>query len=200
MELKSLGEIINLEFDVVIVLANEMDANGVLNEESIARVKKAVEVYKKCNVSYLVTCGWAYRSDSKIRIGDALKNYAVINCGIFPENVLVEGFSRDTVGDAFFTKKNLILPFSWKQICIVTSDYHVARTEKIFKFIFGGKYTVNVQGAKSTPSLHALENEKKSIVAFKKTFTGIKPGDDFAIHARMRSEHPYYNGQEYERI
>jgi len=200
MELEILREMDNLEFDVVIVLANEMDANGNLNEESIARVKKAVEVYKKCNASYLVTCGWAYRSDCKIRIGDALKNYAVINCGIFSDNVLVEGFSRDTVGDAFFTKKNLALQYSWRQICIVTSDYHVTRTEKIFKFIYGSKYILNVQGSKSTPDLYALENETKSLKAFKKTFIGIKSGDDCAIHARLRSEHPFYNGQEYEKI
>ena len=36
--------------DAIIVLANHMDANGVLNIESIARAKKAVEIFNEKNI------------------------------------------------------------------------------------------------------------------------------------------------------
>jgi len=192
--------IINLDCDAVIVLANEMDASGVLNEESSSRLKKAVDIYKSCNASYLVTCGWAYRPDSEIRVGDALRDYAVKYCGVSPRNILVEGLSRDTVGDAFFTKRNLALPYLWRRICVVTSDYHVARTKKIFEFIYGNEYSIFIEGAELTSDLSKVENELKSTRAFEKTFMGIESGDDDSIYIRIRGQHPYYNGSIYNKI
>ena len=129
--------------DAIIVLANHMDANGVLNLESIARAKKAVEIFNEKNIPYLVTSGWAYRKDSEIKIADAFKHYLVKNLHVNPKKILTELNSRDTVGDAFFTKINLAVPLSWKKICVVTSNYDVERANEIFNLIYGNKFLIN---------------------------------------------------------
>ena len=61
--------------DAVIVLANLMDADGVLNEESQLRAAMAVDVFLAKQARNLVTCGWAYREDL---ISQLLMHFAVI--------------------------------------------------------------------------------------------------------------------------
>ena len=102
--------------DAVIVLANQMDENGLLNSESKARANKAVEILNEREISHIVTCGWAYRNDSDIKIADAFKSYIVNSLGVNPSKVITELNSRDTVGDAYFTKINLALSLDWKNL------------------------------------------------------------------------------------
>ena len=67
-----------IKIDAIIVLANKMDQNGLLNSESMARAKKAVEIFNERGISNIVTCGWAYRDDSDIKIADAFKSRFII--------------------------------------------------------------------------------------------------------------------------
>lgn len=187
-------------FDAVIVLANLMDINGNLNFESAARAKKAVELFNTENIPHLVTCGWAYRQDSKIIIAEAFKHYISNELGIDSKYIITEHNSRDTVGDAYFTKINISAPRSWKKLLVITSDYHVERTKEIFGFIYGPEYTIEVIGAHVTHNNSAMDNELKSTEAFRENFLGINKGDDMQILNRLRERHPYYNGKIYEKI
>jgi uncharacterized SAM-binding protein YcdF (DUF218 family) len=186
--------------DVVIVLANQMDINGVLNLESKARAEKAVVLLKEQEIPKIVTCGWAYRSDSNIRIADAFKTYIVDNLGINPQKIITEINSRDTVGDAYFTKINLALALGWKKIWVVTSDYHVPRAQEIFNFIYGTDFEIAVIGAAVSKDDSILRNEVASTHAFRQTFLGVEIGNHSQIIARLRERHPFYNGQVYSRI
>lgn len=186
--------------DAVIVLANHMDTKGVLNKESSARVKKAVEVFNATKSKNLVTCGWAYRPDCDIAIADAFKSTLISKFKINPQSIITEINSRDTVGDAFFTKINHAIPRSWRHLCIVTSDYHVKRTEKIFKFIYGPSYCIEVYGAQVGFQIKAIIDEQKSLEAFYETFKGVMSGCDSLILERMRIFHPFYNGLIYKKI
>jgi uncharacterized SAM-binding protein YcdF (DUF218 family) len=186
--------------DAVIVLANLMDTQGQLYAESAARARLAVDIFKHTQAAYLVTCGWAYRDDSDIIIADAFKTHITTQFGLAPEMVIAEPNSRDTVGDAYFTKVNLAIPNAWKRICVVTSDYHVARTREIFEFVYGGDFTVEVLGA-AAPALNtAAGNEHQSTLAFRTTFAGVERGHTEQILRALRERHPFYNGQIYEKI
>lgn len=186
--------------DAVIVLANQMDENGLLNSESKARANKAVEILYEREISHIVTCGWAYRNDSDIKIADAFKSYIVNSLGVNPSKVITELNSRDTVGDAYFTKINLALPLDWKSLCVVTSDYHVKRTKEIFSFIYGNDFSVEVYGASVVHDSSILSNELVSTYSFRDTFFGITKGNNSEILNRLRERHPFYNGQVYNKI
>jgi len=189
-----------IKADAVIVLANQMDKKGLLNFESIARANKAVELFNELKIPNIVTCGWAYRKDSEIKIADAFKAYIVNSLGVNSNKVIAELNSRDTVGDAYFTKINLALILNWRKLCVVTSDYHVARTQEIFNFIYGNNFLVEVFGASIIHDNSILNRELASTEAFRKTFSGISMGDDIRILECLRERHPYYNGQVYSRI
>ena len=160
--------------DAVIVLANQMDINGNLNFESIARAELAVKILNDGDIPYIVTCGWAYREDSEIKIANAFKRYLVHQLGVNSNKILTEINSRDTVGDAFFTKSNLANLLSWRKICVVTSNYHVKRTSEIFNFIYGYDFSIKVCGADVDFNGSTLDNEIASIKVFRETFLGIE--------------------------
>jgi uncharacterized SAM-binding protein YcdF (DUF218 family) len=186
-------------YDAVIVLANEMDANGVLNKESAVRANLAAKLADELQIPFVVTCGWAYRKDSVIKIADAFKSY-LVNIGLESERIITEVNSRDTVGDAVFTRSNVVELMGFTKICIVTSNYHVARTRKIFDFVYGAKFYLSVEAAEVEFSGSILNKEIESQLSFEKTFEGIQSGDLEQIMYVLRKSHPFYNGMIYPEI
>ncbi len=182
------------EADALIVLANLMDQQGNLNPLSRARMDAAVDAFLAKRAPHIITTGWAYRGDSDIIIAHAMRDYAVHHRGVAPEHILCEPHARDTVGDAVFTKRNLVNAAGWQRLLVVTSDYHAARTREIFAFIYGPGYSISVLGSPDDKGESAVDDERNSLAAFHTTFANITPGDDAAIYERMLAHHPFYNG------
>jgi hypothetical protein len=118
--------------------------------------------------------------------------------GIPKSKIISETTSRDTVGDAVFTKRNLANPRNWQSIIVVTSAYHTDRTREIFSFIYGRP--IDVVSAASDDTLSLRASEAKSSEVFRGTFSGVMPGDDAAIFDRLTSSHPFYNGKVYPQL
>ena len=116
-------------YDCIIVLAHEMTKNGDLKEESVSRIKYACKLHEFNKKSHLITLGWDYRKDSTDFIAHRMKEFA-INQGIPCHKISAEINSRDTVGDAFFSKINHVEKHNFKNIIVITSSYHVNRTKK----------------------------------------------------------------------
>lgn len=188
------------KYHAIIVLANLMDKDGVLNEESKGRMNLAIARYKAGDAPYIITTGWEYRDDSDIKIADSMRNYAVVEHNVDGDSVICDYMARDTVGDAIFTKANIVIPHEWTKLLVVTTDYHTKRTEEIFRFVYGKVYDIKVIGAVSNISNGLENNEKTSLDAFHNTFKGIDSGDDRAIFKRLTSEHPFYNGKIYPKV
>ena len=189
-----------MEYSVIIVLANLMDINGVLNDESSDRMDLAISKYKESKAPFIITCGWNYRSDTSIKIADAMKEYAVNTGNIPSANVLTELNSRDTVGDAIFTKNNFAIQKGLKKLLIITSDYHSSRVKEIFSFIYGKEYEIDVKGAYTSYCKDKQEGERKSLLAFYETFKNVEAGDNIKINKCLSSIHPFYNGDIYSKI
>ena len=185
-------------FDAVISLANLMEADGTLNTETAERLSTAVQIYNAGRAALIVTCGWNYRPDSQVCIADAMVDHGVRKLGVPATAFLTETTSRDTVGDAVFSKRNLFDKLKWKNVAVVTSAYHAARTKEIFSFVYGRPIEVFPAASDQSESLRLREEE--SLAAFRATFNGIEKGDDEAIFARLVRRHPFYNGDIYPQI
>lgn len=181
-------------YSAIIVLGNRMNKEGQLNIESSSRMNLAIEIFHENQEPHIVTCGWAYRADSPIALADAMKNYAIKMGKITPELILTEKNSRDTVGDAIFTKNNISKIKGWRNIIVVTSDYHVSRAHIIFNYVYGGNYNIKIIGATTGIDKEQSRDENGSLMAFYETFDGIEAGNDVLIHERLCKEHPFYNG------
>jgi len=181
--------------DAIIVLAHLMDEFGNLNNETRSRLSTAYDLLMTGEAPFIVPCGWAYREDSNICIADAMATHAERIMGIPEGMIITETASRDTVGDAVFTKRNLANPRNWRNIVVVTSAYHAERTREIFSFVYGWPVPVVPAPSDDTPESRAAE--ARSVAAFRRTFAGISPGDDAAIFERLATRHPFYNGDVY---
>jgi hypothetical protein len=67
----------------------------------------------------------------------------LINNGIPPKHILVETCSYDTIGNAFFARVIHVEPRRFRKLLIITSEFHMPRTDSIFKWIFSLKPIVD---------------------------------------------------------
>lgn len=177
-----------------------MSQDGKLNQESTNRVELAIDHFAEGAAPFLITCGWDYRKDSTIAISQALADYAIESGKVTSHSILRANQSRDTVGDAFYSKQIANSQKGWSDFLIVTSDYHVNRTREIFQFVFGPRYKTDVIGSITEPNDQQKSGEVNSLSAFRKTFKGIQPGDDESIYRRLCEDHPFYNGDIHPKI
>lgn len=173
-----------------------MDRNGELNIESKKRVDELSNAIKGLKNQDIIFCGWAYRKDSNITIASAQKKYFELDQAHEHNIHLIEN-SKDTVGDAVFSRKFIDNLPSIKKVNVVTSDYHTARTSRIFNFVFGKNYQINMISAPSDLSKDNTNSEKESLQKFAETFSGVQEGEIEKIISRMCKKHPFYNGDVY---
>ena len=187
-------------YSAIIVLGNLMSKYGELNNESKGRMDLAIDHFYNGNASRIVTCGWPYRKDSNIAICDAMRQYAIKIRDVPSDAIITTAKSRDTVGDAVFSKRLLKSKNDESNFLIVTSDYHVSRTSEIFSFIYGRQYRLKVVGSPTEQTKNLIDSEKRSLIVFRNTFYGIIPGDDESIYQRLCEDHPFYNGVSHPKI
>ena len=182
-------------YDAIIVLSNLMDGESNLNLESKNRANLAFEIWNQQNcIPKLITMGWAYRNDTNVPISKSMANYLVDKLNVPKEQILSDVLSRDTVGDAFFSRYNFEKFFLKKKIIIITSDYHEKRAHSIFKFIYGENYKIHFSVIETDLKKSKQKDETDSLDQFSNTFNGIKSGDMNKIQNILLQNHPLYNG------
>jgi DUF218 domain len=61
----------------------------------------------------------------------------LVNHGINPEAILCETSSYDTVGNAYFSRVIHVEPRGFRKLHIITSAFHMPRTQAIFEWLYG---------------------------------------------------------------
>ena len=137
----------------------------------------------------------------------AMKEYAE-TLGVDNKQIFLEEDSKDTLGNAYFTKINILEPKQWKDVIVVTSDFHLERTKYIFDFILGPDYKVEYvltdTGLSKEKDIELKKQEDKTIKVLKE-FIGsdVTLGDTEAIGKILFSKHPGYSDNpefSYERL
>jgi uncharacterized SAM-binding protein YcdF (DUF218 family) len=123
------------------------------------------------------------------RAGHAARSSPKLQDRIFYENQSV-----DTIGNAWYAKRDCLEPLGITSCIVVTSDYHIQRAETIFRWILGPQYTVECAEARSQLS----DEERARRDRFEASVTdyvrehlvrAIPAGDDEQIRAYMEGEH-----------
>ncbi len=179
-------------FEAIIVLSHEMDFNGKLNQESSLRADKAKNIFRENRNSKIITCGWNYLQGCSIKLSQAVENYINIKHKISLKSLIQEPNSRDTVGDAVFTRRNIVDKKKFKKLAIVSSLYHLPRVREIFEFVYGDSYDLNFFCSDFTSSKNYREKEQSSLNDFRNTFSNIEKGNIIKIYKRLINHHPLY--------
>lgn len=186
----------------IVILPHLMETNGVLDEQTISRINHSIKIFKEGDYDFFITSGWDYRKDSEQKIGEVMTEYLVKNFGIDQKKILTDTYSRDTVGDAFFIREQFVIPMNILNLTVVTSDWHVNRTKKIFNKFFQKKIFIKLIGVSTSLKNDDLivKKEKLSMGSFFKTFENVNLSDSNEVILTLREKHPLYNGDANEKI
>lgn len=139
------GGMCSTKFDAVIVPGGGLEPGTNLPNSWVrARLDAAIKLAPDTRYFIVLSRGTTHRPpelDSRgfpITEAAASAKYLLANSAgtIEPERVLLENSSLDTIGNAFFTRVFHCEPMQLKRICVITSAFHMPRTQAIFDWVF----------------------------------------------------------------
>jgi hypothetical protein len=128
-------------FDAVITPGGGLWEGGRLPPWVANRLDKALEVAQGARIITL-SAGTPHKPPPLDGAGSPiLESVAeavyLRNRGYPPELLLIENASYDTIGNAYFARVMHVDPAGLRRLCIITSHFHMPRTEVVFRWIFG---------------------------------------------------------------
>lgn len=127
--------------DAIVVLGGGLTAEGGIPGWGQQRLKKALQIYKQPGGPCPILClggGTPHKpavlseSGHVIHEGSAYAAY-LLNKGVPAKHLLKEVSSYDTVGNAYFSLVIHALPAGWRRLAVITSDFHMPRSQSIFQ-------------------------------------------------------------------
>ena len=183
--------------DAIVVLGGGVEPDGSLPVVARTRVERAVEIFGGGIAPRIVLsgrCGLGASEPARTEAA-AMADYAR-DLGVPGDALLLEDESKDTLGNAYFTRKRFLEPNGWSSIRVVTSDFHLSRAAWVFRKILGGSYDFSFVSAASGLSPRALIDraldECRILIFLNEWLQALEEGDDQAITRLMAQEHPGY--------
>jgi len=128
-------------YDAILIPGGGVRERGILPPWVTPRFDRALELAGgACFVP--LSSGTTYRPPphdprgfpiSEARAGAAY----LISRGVHPRNILMEESSLDTIGNAWFSRIINVIPRGFERLLVITSAFHMPRTEAIFRWIYG---------------------------------------------------------------
>ena len=189
---------IGTEYDCLLTLGFLLEPNGELTSTLQARVSRAIDHRLAGRAPKLVMSGGRAENEP-CASAEAMRDFAV-NAGVSPADILMQGDSLDTVGEAIFCRLLLPSHLLGKDVLIVTSEFHADRAKAIFEFVFGDDFCVHVDRVPNGPAIEtkSTEEETRSMERFQQLFKGIASGDLTAIADQFWRSHSLYQGPDFD--
>lgn len=163
------------KFDYIVVLGFLTDPRNRLYRILISRLDKAAELYKKGSADMIVVTGGGRMKGAMGTEAHVMKRY-LVKKGIRPNSILMEHESRNTIGNAFFTKRMIDGRSRSPSLIVVTNDFHMPRSRFIFRKIFGNNRKISFVESRTWDAKvlrRAVAYERESIKDTRKYLNGI---------------------------
>ncbi len=184
--------------DAIIVLGYELTSNGELETVSKGSVKKAISLYKAGVAPRIIFSGSRrYSSKRLFKTSEArqMMKFA-LSLGVPKKAILIEDEAKDTIGNAYFTMIRHLEPNNWKNIVVVSSDFHMPRVEYIFNKFLGNKYSVSFVSSNSGLSAADYQDkwfeDQEITLRCHQWLEGIPDGDLPLLTDFITKRHPAY--------
>ncbi len=177
-----------------ILLGCGVTRRGKLPKEALKRVKKALLLLEKGEIDNLVLSGKFGSEEKPVSEAELYKEY-LLERKVNKKKLFLEEESRDTIGNAVYSKKKILENDLSKNIVVITSNYHLKRALMIFKYVFGKSF--NVEGVPAQvfithrflKKLGEFEKREADLVLLYKA----RKGDHLEIESIIRKHIPFYN-------
>ncbi len=141
-----------LKYDAVIIPGGGLDRRtGNPQPWVTARLDAALKLDKVTQFFIVLSRGTPHRAPPLDNAGFPVDESAssaryLIEKGVAPRRILLDTWSLDTIGNAFFTRAMIANPLQLRKLCVVTSAFHMPRTRAIFAWVFsldGGTFATD---------------------------------------------------------
>ena len=189
--------------DAILVLGGGVRENGQLPPWGRARFDRALELHRGEPVVCL-SAGTIHRppplDEEGFPIFEASAGAGYLMSRALPKELIrVETLSYDTIGNAYFAKLLHVEPPAWRRLLVVTSMFHMARTQAIFDWVFGmdaGRYSIEYSASPDEgldpESLEARgSKEATALRKFQQVRAEIR--DKGALHHWLFTRHDIYS-------
>lgn len=181
-------------YDTILVLGNGVEPDGILSEQPRAGVEKAVQAYRNKQAPWVIMSGGlSYKADEAHTLSEAqaMKDYA-ISLGLPSEVILTEAESQDTLGNAYFTKTNLLEPLKLTSLLLIPGPHHSReRLDFIFGKVLGKGYGYDYLTLGKLDE-EERRREQKSLQKLRELLDNVPDGDNAAMYAVLRLRHSGY--------
>lgn len=129
-----------MSYDCIVIPGGGLDSNGCPAPWVIARLDRALEMASSTNYFLVLSRGTTHRPPILDRnafpIDEASASAAyLIDHHIPAHRILVENWSLDTIGNAYFARQCILEPMKLHRLAVITNEFHMARTKLIFDWI-----------------------------------------------------------------
>jgi hypothetical protein len=191
--------------DAVFVLGGGVRGGGELPLWVVRRFDRALEVAGNAPIVCLSAATVHRPSPLNCEGYPILESVAgaahLISRGVPPARIQVETTSYDTIGNAYFSKLLHADPPGWHDLIIVTSAFHMPRTQAIFDWVYGmepGNYRLRFEAAPDdgfSPELLQRRREKeasalRSLATVMQRITDLR-----SLHRWIHTEHRAYTAE-----
>ncbi|KAA3617229.1 MAG: YdcF family protein [Calditrichaeota bacterium] len=174
------------------------------------RLGKALQLYLDGQVGFIITTGnyskrvgidssvIGPKNEAEVGKEYLLQNFVTNSKTIknqFAAKILFEKKSLDTIGNAWFSKQECLIPNNIKECIIITSDFHLERSKLCFDWVLGPEYKIDYIGLdsdlKDNPERRKVEDVFSRFMR-EQLINSISAGDDEQIGKFMKTEHLVY--------
>jgi hypothetical protein len=144
MVLLSIEDAALKEYDAVVIPGGGVDPeSGEVRPWVAARLDYALKLNAVTRYFITLSRGTTHRAPPRDSRGfpvdeaSAGAAYLLRNGVAEPGRVLIDSWSVDTIGNAFYARQMLAEPLGLRRLAVVTSEFHMPRTRAIFEWVFG---------------------------------------------------------------
>ncbi len=195
-------------YDAVLILGGGVREGGTLPAWVAARFDRALEL---CGDSLLMplSAGTPHRPPAldgrgfPIVEAKAGARY-LMERGVDPARILIEGSSFDTIGNAYFSRVIHVIPRGFARVLVITSGFHMERAEAVFRWVYsfeapGTPCAVDFaaspdRGVTSEDLAGRAKRERSSLEIVRRVQKRISSFSDF--HRWLFTEHGVYSAGE----
>lgn len=130
-----------LKLDCILIPGGGLLPDGTLPPWTVSRLNRALELADKTAWIGLLSGGTVHKPPPLNREGFPLHESRqaaafLTRSGIKSAKLLTEISSYDTIGNAYFSRLLFAEPFALERLLVITSAFHMPRTEAIFRWVY----------------------------------------------------------------
>lgn len=131
------------EYDAVVVPGGGLDPGTDKPRPWVcARLSAALSLEPVTQYFLVLSRGTTHRPPPADALGFPIDEAAasaafMLKAGVAEERLLLDTWSLDTIGNAYFARQMIASPMHLHRLCVITSAFHMSRTRAIFEWVFG---------------------------------------------------------------